>query len=372
LIAPELSLLENGTVGGARGTEYTGWDVIDERLCFFNVGSFCTYRFNTVTRRDDGALDFTGRYTLDIEAVRGVTLSEDCPTLPELMSLFESFGDTCEFGIAQRYYGVEPLDLFRFTGISAGNLLKALTDRMAAFDHPDAITLTLRDDSQYYFAEVKAYGMNFHTFRDSGKMQTDEVRALVRKKLLFTRRKLFEDLEEGNRMYMRKRGPGETLAQIIPVYELLQSFGHRTLLWVTLADNDHPDGTVELVRDRLYRGYVARFAEGRLFALTVNAPSWAKLCRKVVLFGSAPPQQAAHQAAPMRWTATRETYIKASANNSSTLQATDKFLAKEGETVEAAEGGVAFDHIMLKTVRLGTVALPDRTWYLWGPHWQRS
>jgi hypothetical protein len=202
-------------------------------------------------------------------------------------------------------------------------------------------------------------------------MQADEVRALVRKKLLFTRRKLFEDLEEGNRMYMRKRAPGETLAQIIPVYELLQSFGPRTLLWVTLADDDHPDGTVERIRDRLYVGYVARFAEGRLFALTVNAPSWAKLCRKVVQFDSAPVQQTALQAAPMRWTAMRDTYIKASAKNASTLQEADKVLAKEGETLEAEEGGVAFDHIVLNTVRLGTVALPDRSWYLWGPHWRR-
>ena len=48
-----------------------------------------------------------------------------------IMDSFESLGDTCEFGFAQRHFGIEPIGLLRWTGAPLPGLLDALGARFA-------------------------------------------------------------------------------------------------------------------------------------------------------------------------------------------------------------------------------------------------
>ena len=54
----------------------------------------------------------------------------------DLMMGFESLGDDCEFGFAQRGSGAEPLSLLRFGGIRLHRLHEALETRFAGIDDP--------------------------------------------------------------------------------------------------------------------------------------------------------------------------------------------------------------------------------------------
>ena len=57
--------------------------------------------------------------------VKGQTFLE--PEEPkELLKHFEGLGENCEFGLMQRYFGIEPISLFRWVSISLTDLANAV------------------------------------------------------------------------------------------------------------------------------------------------------------------------------------------------------------------------------------------------------
>ncbi len=72
-----------------------------------------------------------------------------------------------------------------------------------------------------------------------------------------------------------------TLANARLLAAALREYGPATLLWVELADADHPPEAVERVEEGLLCGRVDRFAPGEN-AHDLSLESWVGLCERVI------------------------------------------------------------------------------------------
>ena len=196
-----------------------------------------------------------------------------------LMMGFESLGDDCEFGFAQRAAGAEPLSLMRFGGILSHRLHEALDTRFAGIDDP--ANIAVRGGPGEYMVHQTHYRYAYHTFVDSETMSPQELLARELKRLSFCRRKLLEDLEDGDKVFVVKSSvnPGLHLDQVAPIAEAVAGYGGGVVFWARLADDRHPAGQLRWHGPNLISGRIDRLcAPG---AAVVFSPFWLPLCRRV-------------------------------------------------------------------------------------------
>jgi len=182
----------------------------------------------------------------------------------ELALPFESLGDNCEFGLVQRVMGAEPLGLLRFAFTAPAVLDRLLATDFAGVDDPAEASLE-REANDEVMLCLKRFDMRTHTniFGRHGEepvILAEQVRALG-----FLRRKLLDDLRDGEKIFVRKGEirhgvPVEDQAGPLALREALGRHGPGWLLWVTLADATLAPGCVEVLAPRLMRGAIPRFA----------------------------------------------------------------------------------------------------------------
>lgn len=206
-----------------------------------------------------------------------------------LMLCFESLGDDCEFGLLQRRCGAEPLGLFRFTGITPAMLLRALEARCAGME--DEAQLTVQFDPATGEGSVRhaLYDCEHLIVVRERAASIAEVRASESRKLAFMRRKLIEDLEDGEKICVIKSRDGIAPEEIAALQAQLGRYGAAPLLWVSLADADHAPGDVEWAGPRLLRGWIDRFAPPE--AIHDASPMWLVICRRAIALWKAAPEQ---------------------------------------------------------------------------------
>jgi hypothetical protein len=200
-----------------------------------------------------------------------------------LMCLFESLGDNCEFGTAQRLCGAEPLGLLRFGAPRLPRLLECLRTRFAHFGAIENLEFTLgrNPTRREYEIREKRYGMMYHTFQFKGEIDESTLipKQAARLKLLV--RKLLEDLEDGQKIFVWKDTSRDfSDADAMTLHAELATFAHNTLLWVTLADEAHRTGSVEWMAPGLLKGYIHRFSDP---VPDVDLPPWLELCLNAYL-----------------------------------------------------------------------------------------
>jgi hypothetical protein len=201
----------------------------------------------------------------------------------KLMLAFESLGQNCEFGLVQRKCGVEPLDLLRFTSTSIDSLLRALDSRFEGIDAPGNISLQLKDgERREFMAYEGTYGLSYSTFRYAGEIEESALATLETKKVSFLKRKILEDLETGNRIFVWQNNGITPEPQILALYDRLSRYGRNRLLCVVTQDDTHPDGTVQLLKEGLLKGYIGEFAPAANVPLVATAP-WLKICIKAYM-----------------------------------------------------------------------------------------
>ncbi len=182
-------------------------------------------------------------------------------TFAEIAACFESLGDNCEFGLVQRAAGIEPLGFFRFSFSHLTPLLRGLDCRFADLDGAGSIEIyTEPPPSRELMVRVRGYGFQYHTDRNVGEVDVEELWAQQVRAVGFLTRKLLDDLRSGEKIFVRKGEDSTHPEQVIPLFEALRRHGPATLLWVVVADDAHPCGTVEVLRPGLLKGYIDRFA----------------------------------------------------------------------------------------------------------------
>ncbi len=173
---------------------------------------------------------------------------------------FESLGLNCEFGFAQRDVGAEPISLLRFNGLPFRKLIKGVRTGFAGLAEGGNLEIRLIPELVEFMGYEAQYMMIYHTARHPPESDAKTLLGTERLKLRFLARKLMEDLEDGEKIFVLKKDEGLLLEEVMPLIDLVTRNG-GTLLWVTLADAEHPAGSVDLVEPHLMLGYVDRFAK---------------------------------------------------------------------------------------------------------------
>ena len=195
-----------------------------------------------------------------------------------LMMQFESLGDNCEFGLVQRRCGAEPLSLLRFANIGLRDLVRALESEFEGLGEQDNLRFwTDASSRREYVLRDSRYGLTFHTFLYYG--EVDESRLLQQQasRLKLLRRKLLEDLANGEKIFVVKRNDTPRDEEMLALYAALSNYGQNTLLWVLCADDGHEQGSVERVLPGLLKGYVDRLAPYEN-AHDLSFEVWLRLC----------------------------------------------------------------------------------------------
>ena len=199
-------------------------------------------------------------------------------TLDQLMTRFESLGENCEFGLAQRRCGAEPLGLLRFASAPLPVLLAALKARFEGVGEPDQIEVRVSGNHQEYLVIDRRYGFLYHPWVLVGEADPEDIRRREEKRLPFLRRKLIEDLTEARKIFVYRGMRRLPQPLVLRLVAAMREYGPTTLLWIELQDDAHPAGTVELLTTGLLKGYIDRFAPGEN-AHALSLDCWVALCR---------------------------------------------------------------------------------------------
>lgn len=148
------------------------------------------------------------------------------------------------------------------------------------------------------YMRVVKYGFHYHSGTlTSVPIDQNEMRIKQANRLNFLGRALFEDVAFGEKIFVRK-SKSEHNDEMFNVFEALQAVNSMcTLLWVTLADEAHPSGSVEIICDNLLRGHVDRFAPYDR-APDLSLHSWIAVCKRAYAFKNAGTTEVVEQFVP--------------------------------------------------------------------------
>jgi hypothetical protein len=200
----------------------------------------------------------------------------------EVLRHFESLGDNCAFGLAQRKGGCEVLGLLRFGSTPLQNLVIALDDEFRAASARSEMALRLQDGNPgEYNLFIDRYGIRWHTDVYDGEADEETTFGQQATRLSYLRRKFYEGLRAGRKIATISRAEprkhpiplpyaGEPkvweekserlrLGEVLPVFLRLNQYGSNTLLYLTRCAHGRRSGTVELVSAGIMRGYVDDF-----------------------------------------------------------------------------------------------------------------
>jgi hypothetical protein len=191
---------------------------------------------------------------------------------------FESLGDNCEFGLVQRVMGAEPLGLLRFSYIELRQLLRGLRCGFDRLGDPDTTEISIFGVDKEIVVSESLYGMTYHTYQYESQIDLDTVHRQQVTRLSFLRRKLLEDIGNGEKIFVLKRTRPLRPEEVLPLYAVLNELGRNWLLWMLPSDATHPPGTVELLLPGLLRGYIDRFAPNEN-AHDLSFDAWTAVCK---------------------------------------------------------------------------------------------
>ena len=192
-----------------------------------------------------------------------------------LFAQFESLGDSCEFGLVQRYSHIEPLGLFRFSAVTAEGLTAVVSHRFEDCGTAEDVDLFINDtDGSYDCCSIRYKDFSYHTEVFPGQIEPDALLGRERKKTAYLKMRLMSDMTSPEKIFVRKGG---SFARSVEAFRAMRAIGPVTLLWVEVAGEDHLPGTVEKVEDGLLKGYIRRLAPyGN--AHDIDMLGWADLC----------------------------------------------------------------------------------------------
>lgn len=213
---------------------------------------------------------FASKHSVPTEAVALST--------KELMLNFESIGENCEFGLVQRRCDAEPLGLLRFASAPYDKLMNALDAKFEGFGSSDNIAVELSSNGREYMVADRQFGLLSHAWVNADEKTPEEVHAREIRRLPFLREKLIDDLRSGSKVFVYHGMSPLSEREAIAMARSIASYGPSILLWVELANSEHPSGTVERLSPNLLKGYMKRFAPGE-DAHDFDVDCWVDICR---------------------------------------------------------------------------------------------
>lgn len=190
----------------------------------------------------------------------------------EIMAQFESLGENCEFGIAQRMAGIDPFGLFRFANTPAAILLKLLHGRFAGLG--SAENTYLWDRQGEWMVADRIYEWSMHTWKILARFTHDDLLPTEMKRLTYLRDRMLDLLAEGDRIFVIV-GCSEDHART--ALDALRAYSPTNrLLHVCEGDLGCE------FEDGLIRGHIPSFAPRATVAKDTDGAAWLALCRAVL------------------------------------------------------------------------------------------
>jgi hypothetical protein len=210
--------------------------------------------------------------------------------LGKLALSFESLGGGggsggCEFGIFQRFCGEEPLDLFRWAGVSPANLIACLTARFEGLGDPGTIEVLANVSHDIPLWEIydKKFGTAMHSFVPVDEVPAEQMVISARRRMRYLKDKLIADLEEGSKIFVLKIAERQlTQDEANGLSEGIRSFGPGTILCVCPSDHEHAAGSVAVAAPGVLVGYIDFFG---IADQQDRMPAWLALCQTVLSSG---------------------------------------------------------------------------------------
>ena len=233
----------------------------------------------------------TSEYRAALEALQAslrtpLASSEDLPAFSppadaDLVSHFESLGTNCELGFVQRLAGSEPLGLLRFAGLPVDKLVRGLRSGFADIATPGrhSVALDPRHPDEGLIGRDGAYTMYYHTYVQPETTAAEDLLLMEAERLPYLARKLVEDMEDGEKIFVVKNDQGFHLDDILNIEALVRSRGDASILWVEGAEPGYPPGLVQLLRPGLMKGRVDRFADLTLGPNDIAQSIWLTMLR---------------------------------------------------------------------------------------------
>jgi len=198
--------------------------------------------------------------------------------LRDLFMKFESLGITCEFGMVQRRFGAEPLNLLRWTTAEPHELTAAIENALDGVGDPENTIIeithgeyTTRDSRYYLFA---------HTFIMASSEPLEEFSVQQCKRLQYLSRKFMDDLKSNKKIYVYAAEPNDTLTdeQANRLYDALHGHSPNVrLLCVRPSDDESCWGEVMKIREGLFFGYIDKVS-----TVDISFDRWVSLCRSLI------------------------------------------------------------------------------------------
>jgi hypothetical protein len=212
-----------------------------------------------------------------LETNRSSSGDPACMPASDLLSRFESLGQSCEFGLVQRRCQIEPLGFLRFASTPLSHLLEAFDGDFEGLGTPETIKILPSDSGTEYMVSTR-YGLFYHAWVKIGEMNPEEIHRRETRRIPILVRKLLQDLQDAEKIFVFRGMGALAEEEVMPLFAAVRRFGPNTLLFVTLADAAHPSGTVELRLPGLLVGYIERFAPSE-DAYNLLLDEWIKICR---------------------------------------------------------------------------------------------
>jgi hypothetical protein len=197
-----------------------------------------------------------------------------------LLNAFQSLGDNCELGLVQKHYRSNLLGLLKFASTPLGGLIAALRAGFRDLTSPECIDIqTLagpEEGQQEFFLVSKVYGILFHVGTRTT-VQPEKFKNSEARRLEFLLGAFADDLQRAEKIFVYKINYTPAQADIEDLVAAMRAYGPTTLLWVTVATDGHPAGSVEEVSEGLMRGYIECLAPYDDI-MSYSPESWRALC----------------------------------------------------------------------------------------------
>jgi hypothetical protein len=225
----------------------------------------------------------------------------------ELVSRFESLGNNCEFGLLQRYCGLERLDLLRFNFTPLETLISGLNCSFSDLALEGQVTVSF--ENKQWMVRESVYGFYYHTYNRDPDYDPDRLLAQQIRWLRRMAAKFIEQVQVGDRIYVRKGEKSDQRDKIEALADALRRHGPATLLWATVADDTNAAESVKRVSDHLIKGHLKSFAHYQT-ATDFDVLPWLRLLRKTLALHS-PNQGSVLETCPQNVISTHGSWVGA-------------------------------------------------------------
>lgn len=213
-----------------------------------------------------------------------MTSLTDTP-MSELVTMFESIGNNCEFGIVQRHHAYDPPGLFRNVGfLNPDSIINAIDSNLDQMFDAEKFEFVLPEGWPDWRLDCQIHGFGFHTAipasieRGSAEWlkKTEQSVAAFR----FLKRRFQSDLSSGEKTFIF-RFIDELPASVIErLYQAIRKHGPGWLLYVK-EDRQKTSALVETIHDGLLVSSITKLSNEN--PPQIDFAAWAEILSKVAI-----------------------------------------------------------------------------------------